>query len=163
MKLYKYRFFFYFLTTGLMANLSGLLDQFLHPDIAYFDTEHLIVGGTTALFTILLFGLLENCLKRTHHTPTIEDTPKEQIVMRYGWPLAAFWTIIVIASLAWNLKAWYSPTPEKAGICFLLEFVLVFLQEILFDNLLCRIKHPILSNAMSSVVFKFDGAVNGFG
>ncbi len=41
-----------------MANLDALTDALLHPGIPYFDQEHLIVGGITALLTVILFGLL---------------------------------------------------------------------------------------------------------
>jgi hypothetical protein len=41
-----------------MANLDALIDAFIHPDIQYFDQEHLIVGTVTALVTIILFGML---------------------------------------------------------------------------------------------------------
>jgi hypothetical protein len=41
-----------------MANLDALTDLFLHPEIWYFDTEHLIVGGVTGLVTTILFGML---------------------------------------------------------------------------------------------------------
>lgn len=42
----------------VMANLGAVIDLILHPDIEYFDSEHLIVGLTTAsvvgLFLIML-------------------------------------------------------------------------------------------------------------
>lgn len=41
-----------------MTNLNALVDFFLHPEIPYFDKEHLIVGGITCFFSIFLFGLL---------------------------------------------------------------------------------------------------------
>jgi hypothetical protein len=41
-----------------MSNLNALVDAVLHPDIPYFDTEHLIVGGITGLVSLILFGLL---------------------------------------------------------------------------------------------------------
>jgi len=41
-----------------MSNLNALVDAVLHPDIPYFDHEHLIVGGITGLVNIILFGLL---------------------------------------------------------------------------------------------------------
>ena len=41
-----------------MSNLNALVDAVLHPDIPYFDEEHLIVGGITGLVSIILFGLL---------------------------------------------------------------------------------------------------------
>ncbi|MEK6583112.1 MAG: PAS domain S-box protein [Nitrospirota bacterium] len=37
-----------------MANLSALIDHFHHPEIPYFDYEHLIIGGITALMIVLL-------------------------------------------------------------------------------------------------------------
>ena len=42
----------------VMTNLNALVDFFLHPEIPYFDKEHLIVGGTTGFVSIILFGLL---------------------------------------------------------------------------------------------------------
>jgi len=54
----------------LMANLGAILDSVLHPDIEYFDIEHIVVGGVTAFFAGLLVYLLsrnitylENVLK----------------------------------------------------------------------------------------------------
>jgi hypothetical protein len=41
-----------------MCNLNALVDAVLHPDIPYFDEEHLIVGGVTGALSSLLFGLL---------------------------------------------------------------------------------------------------------
>jgi hypothetical protein len=41
-----------------LSNLNALVDAVLHPDIPYFDEEHLIVGGITGLVSIILFGLL---------------------------------------------------------------------------------------------------------
>jgi hypothetical protein len=41
-----------------MSNLNALVDAVLHPDIPYFDEEHLIVGGITGLMSTILFGLL---------------------------------------------------------------------------------------------------------
>lgn len=38
-------------TTALMANLNALVDLVLHPEIAYLDEEHLIVGAVMALVT----------------------------------------------------------------------------------------------------------------
>lgn len=42
----------------LMANVSAVVDAFHHPEIPYFDREHLLVGGVTALVcSALLAGL----------------------------------------------------------------------------------------------------------
>jgi hypothetical protein len=48
----------YILLVVLMANLSPLVDAMLHPEIPYFDKEHLIVGGVTGAVSIMIFGLL---------------------------------------------------------------------------------------------------------
>ena len=41
-----------------MSNLNALVDAVIHPEIPYFDVEHLIVGGVTGFVSIILFGLL---------------------------------------------------------------------------------------------------------
>jgi len=47
-----------------MANLNALVDFVLHPQINYFDEEHLIVGGGNALATAILFGALVIYIRR---------------------------------------------------------------------------------------------------
>lgn len=43
----------------LMANLSAIVDFIFHPEIQYFDEEHLFVGAITGLMTgVILFGLM---------------------------------------------------------------------------------------------------------
>ncbi|MGB5748130.1 MAG: hypothetical protein WBM69_14195 [Desulfobacterales bacterium] len=68
-----HQLFIYILIIILMSNLSALVDAFLHPEIPYFDTEHLIVGGVTGLVSSILLGSLifytrrlEKALKRIH-------------------------------------------------------------------------------------------------
>ncbi|MCK9294387.1 MAG: hypothetical protein M0P70_04840, partial [Desulfobulbaceae bacterium] len=46
----------YLLVVLFMANLNAVVDFVQHPDIPYFDEEHLIVGGTTGLLTAILFA-----------------------------------------------------------------------------------------------------------
>ena len=41
-----------------MGNLGAMVDLIMHPEIEYFDEEHLIVGGITAMMATLLFGAL---------------------------------------------------------------------------------------------------------
>lgn len=48
----------------LMCNLNAVVDAFLHPDIPYFDKEHLIVGGVNGLVSLILLGLLEFYLNK---------------------------------------------------------------------------------------------------
>lgn len=42
----------------LMSNLSAIVDNFLHPEIPYFDDEHLLVGGVTGLVGAIMFGAI---------------------------------------------------------------------------------------------------------
>ena len=55
----------------LMANLNGLVDYFLHPEIPYFDEEHLLVGGVTALVSSVLFGMLLIYLRKLNKALSI--------------------------------------------------------------------------------------------
>ena len=57
----------------LLGNLSAIVDHFLHPEIPYFDAEHLYVGGITGLVSAVLIGLvaiyarhLEEVLTKLH-------------------------------------------------------------------------------------------------
>jgi diguanylate cyclase (GGDEF)-like protein len=56
----------YLLAVLLMANLNAMVDAVLHPDIPYFDEEHLFVGGLTGLVTALLGGFLFFYVRRTN-------------------------------------------------------------------------------------------------
>ena len=47
-----------------MSNLGAMVDWVLHPEISYLDEEHLVVGGITAITTILLLGAMEMDLAR---------------------------------------------------------------------------------------------------
>ncbi len=70
-----------------ITNLNAMVDSFFHPEIAYFDHEHLIVGSISGLVTLLLIGLVlhyinhlevitENAQSSNHHKQTlIELTP----------------------------------------------------------------------------------------
>jgi two-component system, sensor histidine kinase and response regulator len=46
---------FYFLILLLITNLNAIIDSILHPEIPYFDEEHLIVGGITGFACLVLF------------------------------------------------------------------------------------------------------------
>jgi PAS domain S-box-containing protein len=41
-----------------MGNLNAVADLILHPEIFYFDEEHLIVGGVSAVATALMLGIV---------------------------------------------------------------------------------------------------------
>lgn len=49
----------------LMGNLNAVVDKILHPEIPYFDAEHFIVGGVTALFSAILLFLLDYHYQRS--------------------------------------------------------------------------------------------------
>ncbi len=50
--------------TLFLANLGALIEVVLHPEIPYFDEEHLIMGGTTALTVGFLLYILDGYLCR---------------------------------------------------------------------------------------------------
>ena len=52
----------------ILSNLNAIIDLILHPDIPYFDLEHLIVGGITGSFGLLIFILLFFFLKQIDNT-----------------------------------------------------------------------------------------------
>ena len=52
------KFIIYFIILIVISNLNAIVDAILHPDIPYFDKEHLIVGGVTGLVSIFFFWLL---------------------------------------------------------------------------------------------------------
>ena len=54
----KIKIALYILLVLLMSNLNSFVDAVLHPDIPYFDEEHLIFGGITGLLTAIVFGVL---------------------------------------------------------------------------------------------------------
>jgi len=49
---------FFLFMVFLVGNLSALVDALLHPDIPYFDEEHLIIGGVYAVFLTVMFIIL---------------------------------------------------------------------------------------------------------
>jgi two-component system cell cycle sensor histidine kinase/response regulator CckA len=61
---YALRMVLYLFLVLFIGNLGAMVDGVLHPDISYFDEEHLIVGGVSAITLILLFGVLEVYLAR---------------------------------------------------------------------------------------------------
>ena len=52
------KMFIYSMVLIIMFNLNAVVDSILHPDIPYFDKEHIIVGGVTSLVSIILIILL---------------------------------------------------------------------------------------------------------
>ena len=52
------------LVVVVIANLGAMTDLVLHPDIAYLDEEHLVVGGIAGITMIVLLGVLDVYLAR---------------------------------------------------------------------------------------------------
>ncbi len=48
---------FFLGSIALMANMAAFVDAVLHPEISYFDKEHLITGGIYAFLTGLIFAI----------------------------------------------------------------------------------------------------------
>ena len=38
----------------IMSQINALVDLFTHPDIAYFDNEHIIVGSVIGFFSLFI-------------------------------------------------------------------------------------------------------------
>jgi PAS domain S-box-containing protein len=53
------RLAFYVVVVVLVANLGALTDLVLHPEIPYFDLEHVVAGGLSGVAVALAFGALE--------------------------------------------------------------------------------------------------------
>lgn len=54
-KIWVFKIIIYAAFVVLISNISAIVDYFIHPQIPYFDEEHLIVGATTLIFS-LIFG-----------------------------------------------------------------------------------------------------------
>ena len=64
----------------LMSNLGAIIDSFLHPEIEYFDLEHIIVGGATALVFGIMFLMLIRYLDRFEKT--VSDISQSEKALR---------------------------------------------------------------------------------
>jgi len=54
----KFQAILFFSLVILLSNINAIVDYFLHPEIPYFDEEHLIVGGIYGTVSTLLFLFL---------------------------------------------------------------------------------------------------------
>ncbi|KUO69815.1 MAG: hypothetical protein APF83_04805 [Lutibacter sp. BRH_c52] len=54
-KIWVFKIIIYAVFVVLISNISAIVDYFIHPQIPYFDKEHLIIGATTLIFS-LIFG-----------------------------------------------------------------------------------------------------------
>jgi hypothetical protein len=58
---------------ALLGNVNAIVDSILHPEIPYFDPEHLVVGGATAFVATALSMVLLLYLRRLRKaTATID-------------------------------------------------------------------------------------------
>ena len=60
----------------IMANLDAAVDHFLHPDIPYFHSKHIIIGGVTAAVTAVLMGLVFYYMR--HLERSVKDLKKKE-------------------------------------------------------------------------------------
>ena len=60
----RVRWVLFVIVVLLAGNIEAMVDRVRHQEISYFDSEHLLVGGLTALMLILAFGVLEFYLMR---------------------------------------------------------------------------------------------------
>src|SRR5689334_21295143 len=51
-----FQFGLFLVVVIVMGNIDAVVDMFLHPEIPFFDEEHLIVGGITSAISLALFG-----------------------------------------------------------------------------------------------------------
>ncbi len=76
------RLLIYLAIVLLMANITPGIDSFLHPDIPYFDPEHLLIGGITAGITALMLSVLISHANRmvsvAHELSRLNKTLREQ-------------------------------------------------------------------------------------
>ena len=53
-----------FIILLFMANLSAIIDAILHPEIEYFDAEHIIVGASSAFAVGIMMAIISDYIKR---------------------------------------------------------------------------------------------------
>ncbi len=59
-----FRIILYGFLVLVMGNLGAMVDLLFHPEIPYFDEEHLIVGGIAAIVMAIFCGVLETYLRQ---------------------------------------------------------------------------------------------------
>lgn len=50
----------------LLSNIGAIVDYFIHPEIPYFDEEHLIVGSITGIFSLIFGAFIIIYINRLH-------------------------------------------------------------------------------------------------
>lgn len=92
------RYLAYGLIIALLGNLSALVNFVLHPEIAYLDGTHGIVGGILAMLATILCIMLESHIVRRDNFHA--DRTK---LGRYPWILVCIWTGLISTSLVWSI------------------------------------------------------------
>lgn len=76
------RLLIYLAIVLLMANITPVIEAFLHPEIPYFAPEHLLIGGVTAGVTALMLSVLISHANRmvsvAHDLSILNKTLREQ-------------------------------------------------------------------------------------
>jgi PAS domain S-box-containing protein len=74
-----------------ISNLGAIVDATLHPEIAYFDEEHLLVGGITAIVVVLLLGGLEAYLVQRRGSEAVLRGSEERHRAILATAMDGFW------------------------------------------------------------------------
>jgi PAS domain S-box-containing protein len=83
----------------LAGNLIPLVDLVRHPELSYFHEEHWIVGSMLSFLIMILCALIE----KSYIQGPITTATLSPRLKAYVGIYAAFWTLIVISSLVWNI------------------------------------------------------------
>jgi PAS domain S-box-containing protein len=71
---------FFGLLVLFIGNLEAMVDAVLHPEFPYFDAEHLIVGGFTALTMVLLLAALDIYLSRRNQSELAQRSTEQRLL-----------------------------------------------------------------------------------
>jgi hypothetical protein len=64
------QFAIYAILVIFMSNLNSLVDLAFHPEIPYWDEEHMIVGGITGVVAFAVFGFFLLYVRKLHDALT---------------------------------------------------------------------------------------------
>ena len=102
------RIFLYIVIITVMGNMSALLDKFLHPEIPYFDPEHLVIGGILAFLTTIICAMIESNMRIS------KKNFQSTSLVPFTWFLVTTWTMVIFASLTWDIYRQKQATYEVA-------------------------------------------------
>jgi len=100
----------YLVIVLVSGNINALIDSLLHPEIPYFDTEHLILGAFMMTFSLLIIGLFES--RRCEDTEVELSSSKR--IHKIGIATGVVWTFTIITSLLWNIDQQHKQTIKIA-------------------------------------------------